>query len=63
LDEGGPFAKLVLVEYRLAIGMIQRWIRLHQEEYLRGETDLDIMIDTFLDQEQFKVYRWRPGSR
>ncbi|MFT5197311.1 MAG: putative phosphodiesterase, partial [Candidatus Promineifilaceae bacterium] len=41
LDEGGPFAKLVLVEYRLAIGMIQRWIRLHQEEYLRGETDLD----------------------
>ena len=63
LDEGGPFAKLVLVEYRLAIGMIQRWHRRCGEAYFESDITFEESVDQFLQDDEFKDHIWRPGSR
>ena len=63
LDEGGPFAQLVLVEYRLAIGMIQRWHRSFNKPYFETDIDLETSVAQMLASEQFRDHTWRPGSR
>lgn len=63
LDEGGPFAKLVLVEYRLAIGMIQRWHRLCGEEYYETDITMEESVAKLLSEPEFAEHTWRPGSR
>lgn len=61
LDEGGPFAQLVLVEYRLAIGMIQRWHRLCGEEYFTTDITLEDSVAKFLSDPEFCDHTWRPA--
>lgn len=63
LDEGGPFAKLVLVEYRLAIGMIQRWHRRFGDEYFGSGINLETSVGNMLAEEEFRDHIWRPGTR
>ena len=61
LDEGGPFAQLVLVEYRLAIGMIQRWHRICSEEYFTTDISLEDSVAKFLSDPEFCEHTWRPS--
>ncbi len=63
LDEGGPFAQLVLVEYRLAIGMIQRWHRLFGEEYYATDISMTDSVAKLLADPEFADHIWRPGNR
>ena len=51
MAEAGPFAKLVLVEYRIAQGMIGRWGKVYQEPFLAGDIGLAESVDRFLADE------------
>lgn len=57
MDEAGAFADLVLVELRLARGLIHRWAQVYQELFLAGEIGLRESVDLFLDQADYREWR------
>ncbi len=49
LDGGGPLARLIFTEWRIAEGLMQRWNQQWREGVLAGEVDLDTAVTRFLD--------------
>ncbi len=61
LDEAGPFAQLMLVELRIARGLIFRWIRRYQEQLLAGTVDMESSVRHLLQDEALRPYTGPPG--
>ena len=57
MDEVGAFADLVLVELRIARGLIHRWAKVFQETFLAGEISLQESVDLFLNQADYRPWR------
>lgn len=56
LAEAGPFAKLVLVELKIARGLIHRWHHDYQEPFFAGEITMQEAVDRFLDANDLAHY-------
>jgi putative phosphoesterase len=61
LAEAGPFAQLMLVELRLARGLIFRWIQRYQEKVLAGKIDMESSVRHLLQDEAIRPYTGPPG--
>lgn len=61
LAEAGPFAQLMLIELRLARGLIFRWIQQYQEKVLAGTLDMESSVRYLLQDETIRPYTGPPG--
>ncbi|MCA9981335.1 MAG: hypothetical protein KDD89_10890, partial [Anaerolineales bacterium] len=57
MAEAGPFADLVLVELRIARGLIHCWAEKYQAAFLAGEIGLRESVDLFLAQADYRPWR------
>jgi predicted phosphodiesterase len=57
MAEAGPMADLVLVELRIARGLIHHWVNQYQADFIAGNISLRASVDAFLDQEEFRPWR------
>ncbi|MBK8430784.1 MAG: metallophosphoesterase [Chloroflexi bacterium] len=60
LDEAGPFAPLVLVELRLALGLIGRWAKQYEADFLQGEFGLAESVGWYLAEHGYEAFSQRP---
>ncbi len=51
LENGGPLARLMRVELRLARSQIAEWVRAYQEQVMAGELSVDESVTRFLAEE------------
>lgn len=56
MNEAGPFARLILVELRMARGLIHSWAQTYEAQFLAGEITLAESVERFLEREEFRPY-------
>lgn len=61
LSEGGPMAQLMLVELRMAHGLIFRWASRYEEAVLAGQMSLEESIRGILRDEDVRPFTGPPG--
>lgn len=61
LEHGGPLAQVMLVELRMARGLIHRWAALYEEALLDGRLTLEESVRRFLCESDVRPYTGPPG--
>ncbi len=61
LEEGGPMAQLMLVELRMAHGLIFRWASRYEEHVLAGRLSLEDSIRGILRDDDVRPFTGPPG--
>ncbi len=62
IAEAGPFARLVLVELRVAYGLIHRWTHQYHEAFLNQEISLGEAVDRFLSENDLTRFLTPPSD-
>jgi predicted phosphodiesterase len=61
LDEAGPLAQLMLIELRLARGLIFRWADEYEKAVIKGEISIEESVKNILLEEDVRPYVGPPG--
>lgn len=61
LDEGGPLAQLMLVEWRKARGLIHRWATQYEDAVLAGHLSLEESVRLILCEQDVRPFTGPPG--
>ena len=56
IPEGGPFARLVLVEHRMARGLLHKWHKEWEAQFQNDELTFAETVDRMLQTEELKPF-------